>query len=63
MPKLARKPPKDTHHIPTGQARVRHRGKDYDFGLHGSPESYQNYAEFLARLNAGELASKPEKVK
>jgi integrase len=62
VPKLTRKPPKYTHHIPSGQARVRHRGKDYYLGLHGSPESYQKYAEFLARLNAGELASKPEKA-
>ena len=56
------KPPKYTHHVPSGQARVRLRGKDYYLGLHGSPESYRRYAEFLARLEAGELPSKLERT-
>ena len=57
MPKLTRKPPKYTLHVPSGQARVRYQGKDYYLGLHGSPESYQRYAEFLARLNAGRASN------
>jgi integrase len=60
MPKLTCKPPKYSHHVPSGQARVRYRKKDYYLGVHGSPESYQRYSEFLARLNAGELAGKPK---
>jgi integrase len=32
-------------------------------GLHGSPESYQKYAEFLGRLNAGELDTRSVEAK
>jgi integrase len=53
MPKLTRKPPKLIHHIPSGQARARYRGKDHYFGPYGSPESFRRYAEFLGQLVGG----------
>jgi hypothetical protein len=59
VPKLTRKPPKLTHHVLSGRARVRYRGKDLYLGAHGSPESYQCYAEILARLSAGTLEAAP----
>jgi integrase len=39
--------PSYTLHKPTGQARVRIRGKDHWLGKHGSPESYEQYAELI----------------
>jgi integrase len=62
MPKLTRKPPKYSHHIPTGQARVRYQGKDHYLGIHGSPESYAKYAEFIARWRDGTPPNGAEKA-
>lgn len=39
--------PSYTLHKPTGQARVRIRGKDHWLVKHGSPESYEKYARLI----------------
>jgi integrase len=63
VPKLTHKPPKLTHHVPSGQARARYQGKDYYFGSYGSAKSYQRYAEFLSRWSSGALAPATAEVK
>jgi integrase len=63
VPRLTHKAPKLSHHVPSGQARARHRGKDYYFGPYGSAEAYQRYAEFLGRWNNGTLSTAPVEVK
>lgn len=46
--KLATKFPKLTHHKPTGQARVRLRGRDVYCGVWGTPEAEAKYRRVLA---------------
>jgi integrase len=40
--------PAYVHHKPTGQARVRIKGKDFYLGKYGSPESHERYDELIA---------------
>jgi integrase len=40
---------------PSGQARVRIRGKDYYLGKHGTPESHQRYDELIEELVIGQI--------
>ncbi len=44
------KQPKYSHHKATGQARVQFNGKTTYLGKHGTPESHERYAEFVASL-------------
>ena len=44
----SRKIPAYVHHKPTGQARVRIKGKDFYLGKYGSPESHERYDELIA---------------
>jgi integrase len=50
MPKLVNKVPKFSLHKATGQAKVRWQGKDHYLGRHGSPEAWERYCEFIAKL-------------
>jgi len=50
MPKLVNRPPKYSFHKPSGQAKVRYNGKDTYLGRHGSQESLEAYAAFIAKL-------------
>ncbi len=50
MPKLVNKLPKYSLHKATGQAKVRHQGKDHYLGKHGSPEAWDRYLAFCANL-------------
>ena len=43
-----RRAPSLVHHRPTGQARVRIGGRDFDLGKHGSPEAEAVYHRLLA---------------
>jgi integrase len=49
-----RRIPAYVHHKPSGQARVRIKGKDHYLGKFGSPESHERYDELIAEfvLNA-----------
>jgi len=53
MPRKPIWPPPVHHHKPTGQARVRIRGRDYYLGKYGSPEAQAEYARLVAELAAG----------
>src|SRR5689334_14183261 len=57
MPRLARRPPTYSHHKPSGQARVRYRGKDYYLGPFGSAASKEAYARLIAQLMSDEPGS------
>lgn len=46
-------PPTITFHRPSGQARVRHKGRDYYLGPYGSPEAKKEYAALVTRLAGG----------
>jgi integrase len=50
MPRLIHKPPAYSLHRASGQAKVRHGGKDHYLGAYGSDESKRRYAEFIASL-------------
>src|SRR4051812_34804689 len=52
MPRLRNQPPAYRLHKPSGQARVRHGGKEIWLGRHGSPESRENYSRILAEISA-----------
>src|SRR4051794_26617315 len=51
MPKLTRKLPSYSLHKPSGQARVRHLGRDYYLGTYGSRESHEAYARLIAEFS------------
>ncbi len=55
MPRRHRKPrqPSYRFHRPSGQAVVTIDGKDRYLGLHGSPESHREYADWIAGRQAG----------
>jgi len=48
--RFTHKLPKYSLHKPSGQARVKHGGKCYYLGKHGSQESHEAYARFVANL-------------
>ena len=50
MPRLTHKLPKYSLHRPSGQARVKWNGKSIYLGKHGSQESHEAYANFVANL-------------
>jgi integrase len=50
MPKLVNRVPAYSLHKPSGQAKVKYNGKTVYLGRHGSPESHQRYAEFIAKF-------------
>jgi integrase len=50
MPRLVNRVPAYSLHKPSGQAKVKHNGKTVYLGRHGSPESHQRYAEFIAKF-------------
>ena len=50
MPRLTHKLPKYALHKPSGQARVKWGGRSYYLGKHGSQESHEAYAKFIANL-------------
>jgi integrase len=50
VPRLVYKLPSYSLHKPSGQAKVRHNGKTKYLGKHGSPESWEAYAKFIATL-------------
>ena len=47
MPKKPRRIPSYLLHKPTGQARVRIKGRDYYLGVYGSPESRERHAALV----------------
>ncbi len=59
MPKLTRKPPADSLHKPSGQARVRYEGRDHYLGAYGSRESREAYARLIAEFSRDDLAPAP----
>lgn len=52
---MSRKPPKYALHKPSGQARVRIKGKDIYLGTYDSPESHEEYDRLLSKHFAGNL--------
>lgn len=50
---MPKRPPKYTHHKPTGQARVRINGKSHYLGLFDSPESHKRYDALIAKWLGG----------
>jgi integrase len=54
MRRYAHKPPAYRLHKATGQARVRHDGRDHYLGPYGSAASKEAYARLIARIMAGE---------
>jgi integrase len=48
MPRLAHKPPAYSLHKPSGQAKVKDRGRTIYLGKYGSAESWEKYHRFLA---------------
>lgn len=60
MPRKTQWPPSIIHHKKSGQARVRHRGKDYYLGPWGSEKARKAYADLISRL-AGQPDALPEK--
>lgn len=54
-----RKPPKYSHHKPSGQARVWIAGRRYYLGKYGSPESWQKYHALIAEYMATGGARNP----
>jgi integrase len=61
MPKLTHRLPKYSLDKCSSQAKVRHGGKTTYLGKHGSKESQQRYAEFIAKLSQdGDQVKCPE---
>src|SRR5262245_40155244 len=54
MPRITKRLPVCRLHKPSGQARVRHGGREYWLGRFGSPEAAQAYAELIATLAGSE---------
>jgi hypothetical protein len=59
MPKLTKKVPAYSLHKPSGNARVRYRGRDYYLGKYGSKESREVYSRLLAELFRDAAAPTP----
>ena len=50
MPRLVNRLPKYSSHKPSGQAKVRFKGRTIYLGKYGSPESKEAYARFIASI-------------
>lgn len=59
---MPKRPPKYTHHKPTGQARVRIDGKSYYLGKYDSPESHKRYETLIARWLGGTFQADRESL-
>jgi hypothetical protein len=59
MPKLTRQPPKYSLHKPSGQARVRHQGRDFYLGAYGSRGSREAYARLIAEFTRDDVMPAP----
>ncbi|MDB5346823.1 MAG: site-specific tyrosine recombinase XerC [Schlesneria sp.] len=61
MPRPVSSIPQVRLHKPSGQARVRHDGREYYLGPYGSQEASRRYSELLLKLSGG--VAKPEVAK
>ena len=52
MPRLRNQPPAYQLHKPSGQARMRHGGKEFWLGRYGSPEGRKKYSRIEAQVAA-----------
>jgi integrase len=59
MSRKATWPPRIQFHAPSGQDRIRVRGKDYYLGAHGSPEARKEYARLCLQLAGAAPATSP----
>ena len=50
---MSKRPPKYSHHKPTGQARVRINGKSHYLGEFDSPQSHKRYESLIAKWLGG----------
>ncbi len=50
---MPKRPPKYSHHKPTGQARVRINGKSHYLGEFDSPQSHKRYESLIAKWLGG----------
>jgi integrase len=59
MPRLTNRPPAYRLHKPSGQARVRHNGREYWLGKFGTPESQEAYARLVTELSSSNDSTGP----